>query len=90
MFDCGTENMRVLKAETEQTYILGIQRSSQTSAHWKWHDKGSGAHSDFSCWNPGGDHMVASIPHSVYYDKVYGYTFSGYGMDYPATYQLVG
>ena len=54
-----------------------LLKKKEGSKHQIWTDSGTGAWRDFSCWNPVGDGMLASIPENGYDGRFKSYTFSG-------------
>ena len=88
---------KVVKNKFTETVCTKIIENSEifskkeTRKYQIWTDSGSGAWRDFSCWNPRGDSMLASIPENGYDGNFKGYVFTGANgvLDKPRDYKLV-
>ena len=68
-----------------------LLKSKEVSEHQIWTDKGTGAWRDFSCWNPVGDAMLASVPENGWDGHHRSFIFSGAEgvLDSPRSYKRV-
>ena len=68
-----------------------LLKHKEGKKHQIWTDSGTGAWRDFSCWNPVGDSMLASIPENGYDGRFKSFSFSGADsvLDSPKDYRRV-
>jgi len=77
-FNFGKKAVRNTFSETvcrKRASSSEILKKEEGRSHQIWNDKGTGAWRDFSCWNPVGLNMLASIPDNGYNGPAKSFTF---------------